>query len=288
MEFRRASEDDLAGEFAVFGAAMKELHDRRGAPGWPVREFDPTSRWAGIHRHLLLHDGERSYVAEEDGRVVGFTAALVRGDCWFFSALFIDPDFQGRRIGRELLDRAWNGAHRRRIAITESIQPISTGLYASRGMLPITPILELSGKPTVEPAEELEPTSPTAEALRILDLAAYGFDRRVDHEFWGGASSSKTVWVRDGEAVAYSYREPGMVGPVAGRDPQSAALALGAELARDQDEVVVLQSPGTSTALVEVALAAGLRFVRDPGLLLVCPAEGLPPKALAIRDYWLY
>jgi hypothetical protein len=40
--------------------------------------------WAGVHRHLLAHDGERSVVAEVDGRIVGFTAALVRGDCWFF------------------------------------------------------------------------------------------------------------------------------------------------------------------------------------------------------------
>jgi GNAT superfamily N-acetyltransferase len=288
MEFRRASEDDLAGEFAVFGATMKELRDRRGAPGWPVGEFDPTGRWAGVHRHLLAHDGERSYVAEDNGRVVGFTAALVRDDCWFFSALFIAPDVQGRGVGRELLDRAWGSQHRRRITITESIQPVSSGLYASRRMLPITPILALAGKPTVEAVDGLEPAPPNAEALRTLDQAAYGFDRSVDHEFWGRVSSSKTLWVRDGEAVAYSYREPRMVGPVAGRDPQSAALALRSELARDQEEEVGLQVPGTSTALVAVALAAGLRFVGDPGLLMLSPAEDPPPNALAIRDYWLY
>jgi GNAT superfamily N-acetyltransferase len=287
VEFRHASEGDFPGEFAVFSVAMKELHDRRGAPGWSIQEYDPDGRWAAVHRHLLEHDGERSYLAEENGRVVGFTAALVREDFWFLSALFIDPGFQGRGIGRELLDRAWDGAHRRRATITESIQPISTGLYASRGLLPVTPILELEGRPSIRPVDELEAMAPSAAALRAIDLAAYGFDRGVDHEFWGRASVEKTVWLRGDEAVGYSYREPGMIGPVAGRDAASAASALQAELARDQESVVELQIPGTATALVEIALAAGLRFVRDPGLLLLSPGDAPPPTGLAIRDSWL-
>jgi hypothetical protein len=32
MDFRRASESDLAGDYAVFAAAQEELHSRRGAP----------------------------------------------------------------------------------------------------------------------------------------------------------------------------------------------------------------------------------------------------------------
>jgi hypothetical protein len=79
-----------------------------------------------------------------------------------------------------------------------------------------------------------------------------------------------------------------MVGPVAGRDPMAAALALRAELARDQAEVVSVQIPGTATALVQVALAVGLRFVGDPSLLMLSPADNPPPTALAIRDSWLY
>jgi GNAT superfamily N-acetyltransferase len=288
MEFRRASEGDLPGEFAVFCSAMKELHDRRGAPGWLIGEYDPAGRWADIHRHLLLHDRERSYVALEDERVVGFAVAWVRDDCWFFSDLFVDPEFQDRGIGVALVERVWDGAHRRRITITESIQPISTGLYALRGMLPITPVLELSGRPTPQLVSGLDAVPPHAGALRSVDLAAYGFDRRVDHEFWGRVSSRTTVWVRGGEAVAYSYRQAGVVGPVAGCDPASAALALRAELARDEAEVVSVQIPGTSTSLVQVALAAGLRFVGDPSLLLLSPADDPPPTNLAIGDSWLY
>jgi hypothetical protein len=44
VEFRPATEADLAGEFAVFVAAQDELHRRRGAE-WPVR---PLENWVFI------------------------------------------------------------------------------------------------------------------------------------------------------------------------------------------------------------------------------------------------
>jgi hypothetical protein len=109
MEFRHASESDLAGEYAVFAAAQEELHTRRGAP-WQAPPFDPSGMWAQVHRHLLEHDRDRAFVAEQDGQIAGFTAALVRGDCWFFSALFIDPAHQGRASGADC--STWPGMGR--------------------------------------------------------------------------------------------------------------------------------------------------------------------------------
>lgn len=286
VDFRPATESDLVGEYAVFVAAQEELHVRRGA-GWSAAPFDPSGRWAKVHRHLLTNDGERSFVAEHQGRIVGFTAALVRDDCWYLSALFIDPGYQGKGIGRRLLDLAWDGAQERRITITEAIQPVSTGLYAKRGLLPVAPVLALEGRPAIAAGGTgLEPTAPTAEALAAIDLAAYGFDRAVDHEFWAQTSSRATVWLCDGEPRAYSYRGLFGIGPVAGRDPASAAEALESELAACADEEIHIDIPGTSIALVAVALDAGLRFT-DPGLLLLSPADQTPQTALAIHSYWL-
>lgn len=291
MEFRRASEPDLAGEYTVFTAAQQELHTRRGA-AWTAPAFDPSGMWAQVHRHLLAHDGDRSHVAEEDGRIVGFTAALVRGDCWFFSALFIDPAYQSRGIGRRLLDLAWDGTCRRRITITEAIQPVSTGLYAARGLLPVTPVLGFTGRPATGPGDDaLQPATARAEALRAIDLAAYGFDRAVDHEFWARTSARATLWLRAGEPCAYSYGgslfyRGGLIGPVAGRDAASAAHALRAELAASAGQEIRVDIPGSATTLVEVALTAGLRLT-DPGLLLLSPAEQPPPTRYAIHSYWL-
>lgn len=284
VEYRPATEADLAEEFAVFVAAQVELHERRGAP-WQAGPFDPDGRWAQVHRHLLAHYGERAFVALDDGRVVGFTAALLRGGCWYLAALFVHPDAQGRGIGRRLLELAWGGRHPRRATITEAIQPVSTGLYASRGLLPVTPVLALAGRPALAADDTLERAAPEPEALRAIDLAAYGFDRAVDHAFFRRTSARATVWVRDGAPAAYSYRSPFGIGPVAGVDPEAAAAALRAELAASAGEEVRVDVPGSAPALVRVALEAGLRLA-DPGLLLLSPPER-PPSSLAIHSYWL-
>jgi GNAT superfamily N-acetyltransferase len=287
ITFRPALEADLAGQYAVFVAAQEELHQRRGA-AWSPRPFDPSGMWAQVHRHLLTHDGERSFVAEDGGRVVGFTAAMVRGDCWYFAALFIRPEYQGQGVGNRLLDLAWTEAVHRRLTITEAIQPVSNTLYARRGLLPVTPVLELTGTPEIGGgSEELAPAAPNAQALHLLDLAAYGFDRAVDHELWARTSLRSTLWSRDDEPVAYSYASPWGIGPVAGRDPATAAAALQGELARSTGEEIHVSIPGSATELVAVALRAGLRF-SDPGMLLISPADGLLPTALAIHSYWLY
>src|SRR5579875_3499135 len=177
VECRAAADADLEGEYAVFVAAQQELHSRRGAAWGPAPPFDPAGRWAQVHRHLLTHDGRHSFVAEDGGRVVGFTAALTRGECWFFSALFIDPAYQGQGIGSRLLSLAWNPEARHRITITEAIQPVSTGLYARRGLLPLAPVLGFAGRPAITPGEHaLKPAAPAPAVLRAIDLAAAGLD----------------------------------------------------------------------------------------------------------------
>ena len=288
IAFRPTAETDLAAAYTVFHAAQEELHTRRGAP-WKVAAFDPTGPWATMQRHLLAHDGRRAFVAERDGRVVGFTAALVRGDFWFLSALFVDPDCQGIGVGARLFELAWDASCRRHATVTEAIQPVSNGLYARRGLLPVTPMLVFSGCPRADSgATELEAVTPAPDALRIIDLAAYGFDRGVDHALWAKMSQGTTLWRRNGAPCAYSYRDtiPGLIGPLAGIDSESAALALRAELARTPDQGEVrLAIPGTATALVRAALDAGLRFA-DPGLLLLSPGDALP-SAWAPHSFWL-
>jgi GNAT superfamily N-acetyltransferase len=285
LEFRAALESDLPGEYAVFVAAEEELHSRSGRG--LAAPYDRNGGWAQTHRHLFAHDERRMFVAEKEGRVLGFAAAFVRADCWFLSALFVHPDHQGKGIGRQLLELAWDESARRRLTVTEAIQPVSTGLYAKRGMLPVSPVLRLSGVAEVPRTfVAIEPIEPSSDALRTIDLAAYGFDRSVDHEFWGRTSTRSTLWAREGEPCAYSYRGLFGIGPVAGCDGNCAAQALAMELAHSQGDHVRVDIPGSATALVEVALAGGLR-IAEVGLLLFSPANEPPPSALAIHSYWL-
>lgn len=282
VEIRHATAADLAVERDVFAAAEGDLYQRHGFPP----PDPPAESFARPLRHLLAHDGERSFVAEVDGRVVGFSAAFARGETWFLSALFIEPAYQGLGIGGRLLDRSWGGEFERRITITDSIQPLSNGLYARRGLVPATPILLLGGTPRCDESTRLEPAPPDADAVASLDLLAYGFERRPDHPFWSEAATC-TLWLRDGEPVAYSYSSSGGdIGPIVGRDADSAADALRSELARRTGETADIAIPGSARELVETALAAGLRFESPPGLLLLSRSVP-PPRALAISSYWL-
>ncbi|HET6751966.1 MAG TPA: GNAT family N-acetyltransferase [Actinomycetes bacterium] len=276
-------EADLEAEYEVFVAAQGELMHRHGLR-WSAAPFEA---WSAPHRHLLTADGERSFVALDGERLAGFSAALARGDTWFLAALFVSPDDQGRRVGRELLDRSWAGDWQRRMTITESIQPVSTGMYARRGLIPTTPILTLSGTPRCELPDGLQAVPPEPEVLATLDRGAYGFDRGTDHRFWGERAAQANLWLLDGEPIAYAYVDrQGLIGPLAGRDGATAALALRAELARRASQPAEVLLPGTTPGLVEAALASGLRLTRPPGLLLLSQGTD-PPKALAISGYWL-
>jgi hypothetical protein len=121
-------------------------------------------------------------------------------------------------------------------------------------------------------------------AFAALDLAVYGFDRSIDHAFWGRQSRA-TLWQKYGEPVAYAYASPqGWIGPLAGRSEADAVDALNAELARST--FVTLEIPGSAPALVEAALSAGLRLIHPPGLLLHSRPATLPTE-LVISGYWL-
>jgi GNAT superfamily N-acetyltransferase len=281
VELRPASDGDLAAQEEVFRAAIGEVYAQRNL----VAPTPPSEAFRAQHRHLLHRDPELCWVAVEDGRVVGYSAALARRDAWHLSSLFIAPDRQGAGIGKRLLERAWGEGYRNRRTLTDAIQPVSNGLYASRGLIPVAPILHLAGEARAEDPG-LEPVEPDASSLAVLDRAAYGFERGVDHAYWQEIGRC-TVWLRDGVARAYSYTYPwDTIGPIAGTDGSAAGDAFRAEVARSPGAAAIVV-PGTSRDLVAAALEAGLRFTRPPGLLLL--GRGVePPRALAISGYSLF
>jgi hypothetical protein len=244
LEFRRAAELDLRAEYDLFVAAEGELWHRHGL-GWTAAPFQD---WSAPHRHLLTEGGERSFVALDGERLAGFSAALARGDTWFLAALFV----------------------------------VSTGMYAWRSLKPTTPIPTLSGAPRCELPAGLEAVPPESVALATLDGGAHGFDRAVDHRFWGARAAQANLWLLAGEPIAYAYIDgQGLIGPLAGRDGAAAALALRAELARRASQPAEVLLPGTARSLVQTALACGLRLTGPPGLLLLSGGAD-PPQALAI------
>jgi GNAT superfamily N-acetyltransferase len=270
VELRPTTDGDLAAMHATFLTALGDVFRRHA--------FEPPGRSLEVFSNLQRHarDTGLSYVAEDGGKVVAYGSSITRGGDWFLCSLFVLPEAQGNGVGPALLDAVWGEATRRR-TITDAIQPVSNVIYGRRGLIPTTPVLTFAGVPAIE-----APPLDEAEAdLAAVDLAAYGFDRSVDHAFWS-SYARRTTW-----GDAYSYAVPGGdIGPVGGLTPRAAAAALAAELAR-ADGPVQVRLPGSSRELVEVALRAGLQLLPVPGLLLL--SRDLPaPTSLAIAGYTLY
>lgn len=268
MELRPTTVDDLPALHTLFLASIAGVYRPHGfePPAPPLEVF------ANQQRHVL--ETGVSLVAEEQGRPLGFGSAWARGGDWFLASLFVAPDAQARGVGSALLDGVWGDEARRR-TITDAIQPVSNVLYGRRGLIPVTPVLTFTGVP-----EARARLGPADADLAAVDLAAYGFDRTVDHAYWVSVAQ-RTTW-----PSAYAYAFPGgAIGPVAGATPEAAAAALEAELARAAGPVSV-RIPGSSRELVAVALAAGLRPSPVPGLLLAS-AGVEPPRALAFAGYTL-
>jgi GNAT superfamily N-acetyltransferase len=270
VELRPTTVADLPALYALFVAAINGVFEPHGfAPPGPRLDV-----FVNQQQHLL--DTGTSVLAEDDGRLLGFGASWQRDEHWFLASLFVDEAAQGRGVGAGLLDAVWGAAAKRR-TITDAIQPVSNALYARHGLIPATPILTFTG----HPRSEGRGVRPEAADVAAVDLAAYGFDRSVDHAYWQ-QHGRLTTW-----PGAYSYVFPGgAIGPVAGLDAGAAARALAAELARADGKVRV-RIPGSSRALVEVALASGLRLEPVPGLLLLSETVQ-PATALAIAGYMLF
>jgi GNAT superfamily N-acetyltransferase len=93
MRIREAVEGDIAPMHAIRLAVRENV---LSDSSWLTPE---------VYRGYLAAGGDGcTWVAEVDGRVVGFsTARLFERDIW---ALFVEPGFERRGIGRALLDAA--------------------------------------------------------------------------------------------------------------------------------------------------------------------------------------
>ncbi|GAB3540794.1 hypothetical protein GCM10027443_39130 [Pontibacter brevis] len=89
MVFRRATVADIAGMFRVRMAVREN------------KLSDPALVMHAVCRDMLLERGA-GWVCEAEGKVVGFAIVdLTRSNVW---ALFVDPLFEKKGIGRKLHD----------------------------------------------------------------------------------------------------------------------------------------------------------------------------------------
>ena len=295
---RRATSEDLPTCAAIWREALNDYLGRLAQPEIPD-DLAPILRMYG---HLLATDPATFLVAEpaaggaggaagEPSSIDAFVVVVRRDSLWFLSMLFVRPHVQARGLGRALLAAVAPGDADPgpRATATDTVQPISNGLYASLGIVPRVPLLRLVGLPTHDGAFDPLPSgieaiafdevddstdglgrSALAAELDALDRDAAGFGRQPDHAYHAREGRSGFLFRdRGGRAVGYGYSsEAGRVGPIAVRDAALLGPVVGhlVKAVRPRGAFGIWV-PGSAGDAVVPLLRAGFRFDGFPVLL---------------------
>lgn len=271
VDFRPIDPADLEALGEVFYEADDELNVRRGLPTTP-RNPMPLLR---LFDHIVTGSPQRGWLAERDGRVLGFGICAQRADMTFLSFLFVRPDAQANGLGRALLERAMANSEYRAVCIG-AIQPISAALYAQYGMVPRVPLFMFSGKPNsalraLPQGMEIGPVS--IEDVAELDQDVTGLTRPSDHAAWERWDRQRLGLYVSGDLIGYGYvQSVGRLGPVIVRESEHLLPFIGALMDLLPDvETWLLNVPGPAAETFETLLKAGLRLEGPP--IVYCATE---------------
>jgi GNAT superfamily N-acetyltransferase len=262
---REARLDDLPRVYEVF--YENEVGDD---PAPPARRGVPAD-----FRHEL-ETGEM-FVAERDGRIVGFTALVTRGSIAYLSELFVRRGEQSRHVGTTLLQRVLPRDERIRCTLA-SADPRALALYARAGMHPQWPNLCLRANapaPDALPPPDVTVAEGRADDPELVrwDAECSGRLRPEDHAFWVREQRAVPLWFqRQGTVVGYgyvrlgagtlSYPEACTLGPIGARTPADARACVLAAVAwaRPHAAVLRIDVPGPHPSLAAL-LDAHFRIV---------------------------
>jgi GNAT superfamily N-acetyltransferase len=123
--------EDVAPLVNVQYATFLDLDLRMGEPAYELTD-EIRERGTARIAHLQRTDPDGAWTAEVEGEPVGCALALVRDGMWFLSLLIVKPGFQGKGIGRALLDAALTTATDRSW-IMSTVEPAAVRRYQRAG-----------------------------------------------------------------------------------------------------------------------------------------------------------
>jgi ribosomal protein S18 acetylase RimI-like enzyme len=273
MTYRVAREEDLPAMRLAQGLAVRDLAARLGQdPAVFPLDDQPTPPM----RYLLRSSPGMSWVAIRDSKVVGFSQGFVRGDLWFLSNLFVDPQAQHGGTGATLLQKCLQAGVRRGAtvrAVSSSPELAAQALYARAGMIAHFPLFVLQGRVDALrtlPPPRVKTVQPSLsgqwiDALAALDEYAWGMRRDRDHRFAQRELKLGCAAIGSAQNLAgYAYYCPEQIGPVAARTPRiqlNLLRAAGDALAEGGAKRVRLTVPGINATVLTALLEAGFRIM---------------------------
>ena len=291
VTFRAMTEADVPAAVAAFDSGFLAMLARHALPVTRNTIQDERRRQDRT-RHFLGTDPEGSWVAEDEGIVVGMSQSFVREDYWTLSQLGTLPGRQGRGVGRELLRLALtHGDPHSPGTIQCSRDPKAMALYTSFGFV-LHPVVAAWGamRPgSVErPAEVVryEPDAVTERELEIvtaIDRKVRGSGRSVDIVSMLAQPGHRLLLCgEDGYAVARDDR----IVALGARDETAATLVLKAMLAEAPagETIEINWLTSAQQWAVRVVVEAGIEL-QPYGPVMVRGMDGPPSPYIPSGGY---
>ena len=260
LTFREGSPADLAATFALSERALHHAAARLGlvSASDEPSEDEVAREWRRQRRLIEFLAGQpetRYWVCDDGERPVGYARVACFGEMEELTELMVDPDHQGRGIGKALLQRCWPGDPTPdcgRVVIAAGGSP-DLSLYTTFGVMPVTGHWHMRQRTeayverrsleidAVEPAVHLlEPARAVAEWQR-LEPAAIAHHRPLLHEFFGRDRVCLAVMdARSEQAVGLCWvGSEAEIGPAVGAQPADLVPVVLAAL----DRVAKVQAP---------------------------------------------
>ena len=257
--------------------SISDLAARRGTP-WTGTAADHWPRFRSLFEHLA-EDAIEWWVAEEDGRVIGYARSVERGDrgeLFELAELFVRPNAQSGGIGRALLERAFPPGRGTVRAIIATTDERALARYYRSGTHVRFPILGLSREPRPDAAAAagltVEPiTDARLDEVRAIDREVLGYGRGDRELRWLLDDREGHLYLRGGSVVGFGFVSAARTGPIAARTPGSIPEMLAhieARAAALGGREVAFEVPTPNEAAMTHLLDAGFRFDGFPTYLM--------------------
>jgi len=230
------SEADVPGAVAAFDSGFLAMQARYGMPV-TGSSLQNERRRQNRTLHFLHSDPGGSWVAEDEGAIVGMSQSFVRDDYWMLSQLGTVPGRQGRGLGRELLRLALShGDTDSPGTIQCSRDPKAMALYSSFGF-DLHPVVAAWGQ--IRPGAVTRPddvirhepadiTNTQLEIVATIDRKVRGSSRLIDIQAMLSEEGNRLLLHGD---QAYGISKDERLVTLGATNEESAALVLRTMLA---------------------------------------------------------
>lgn len=189
VAIRPMQDHDVAAAEQLSDEGFYELDRRTFQRDWPEPERRTPSHsktWMARTRHFLATDPGGSWVAEDDGELVGFATSFNRELMWILATYVVRPGLQGQGIGAQLLAAALqHGQGCLRGMLSASSDPKAVRRYRLAGFslhpqMFLRGVVDRSALPVVEKVRD--GNAADFDLMDSIDRQTRGAAHGPDHE----------------------------------------------------------------------------------------------------------